>query len=106
MQREIRKRKADSISRSAAEVHSFACVEDLSQRAGDRLLTIATNVNGFFAYLLNLYETLRIFEILRKLMCCHILHGCVIQVGVLSESVTFAAELRSLVDSIQNSSQP
>ena len=60
MQREIRKRKADSISRSAAEVHSFACVEDLSQRAGDRLLTIATNVNGFFAYLLNLYETLRI----------------------------------------------
>jgi hypothetical protein len=45
-------------------------------------------------------------EFLRKLICCHILHGCVIQVGVLSESVTFAAELRSLVDSIQNSSQP
>ena len=45
MQRNIRKRKADGISRSAAEVHSFACLEDLSERAGDRLLTFTTNVS-------------------------------------------------------------
>ena len=50
MQREIRKRKADGISRSAAEAHSFACVEDLSERAGDRLLTFTTNVNAFISF--------------------------------------------------------
>ena len=44
VQREIRKRKADGISRSAAEMHSFACIEDLSERAADRLLTFTTNV--------------------------------------------------------------
>jgi len=44
VQREIRKRKADGISRSAAEMHSFACIEDLSERAADWLLTFTTNV--------------------------------------------------------------
>ena len=52
MQREILKRKADDISRSAAETHSFACVEDLSERAGDRLLTFTTNVNAFICVIL------------------------------------------------------
>ena len=32
MQREIRKCKADGKSRSAAETHSFACMEDLSEQ--------------------------------------------------------------------------
>jgi len=44
MQRETLKRKAAGISRSAAETYSFACLEDLSERAGDRLLTFTTNV--------------------------------------------------------------
>ena len=44
VQRETRKRKADGISRSAAEMHSFACIEDLSERGADRLLTFTTNV--------------------------------------------------------------
>jgi hypothetical protein len=56
MQREIRKRKADGISRSAAEAHSFACVEDLSERAGDRLLTFTTNVNAFMSKNLRNFE--------------------------------------------------
>ena len=52
MQRGIRKRKADDISRSAAETHSFSCVENLSERAGDRLLTITTNVNEYVSVIL------------------------------------------------------
>ena len=48
MQREGLKRKAEHISRSAAELHSFACVEDLSERAGNRLLTFSTNVSRIF----------------------------------------------------------
>ena len=47
MQRESLKRKAEHISRSAAELHSFACVEDLSERAGNRLLTFSTNASPF-----------------------------------------------------------
>ena len=45
MQREMLKRKADNISCSAAETHSFAQVTNLSVQAGNRLLPVVSHVS-------------------------------------------------------------
>ncbi len=97
MQREIRKRKANAISRSAAEVHSFACVEDLSERAGDRLLTFTTNVSCI---------DLRKTSILLK-FCVNYDSLCKIKLHMTLNLPAYrvsyvAEELRSIVDCIQN----
>ena len=45
MQREMLKHKADNISSSAAETHSFAQVTNLSVQAGNRLLSVVSHVS-------------------------------------------------------------